>query len=178
VTAAEALTDPVRRHLRFVARRHEERQCPGRSFMLGNGVPVGDDAKLDDVGRRGGGGEAVPRLMTKRPRPASPASLNECHSPPAGQDRMWLDASASPAAGGPELSRVVGKTGYGSCRKARRPGPATFGDGIGVTAAREQEAATVLQWAVSRNRAGRSAAERVGRAVPQLDPRDAECARA
>ena len=57
------------------------------------------------------------------------------------------------AAGGPEKSRVVGKVGYGVMPSGpKAQASATFGDGIGVTAASKNKEAAYLycQWAVSK----------------------------
>ena len=67
---------------------------------------------------------------------------------------MWLDGVGfAPPLEDPEKSRVVGKVGYGVMPKGpKAQASATFGDGIGVTAASKNKEAAYLycQWAVSK----------------------------
>src|SRR3712207_9165534 len=67
---------------------------------------------------------------------------------------MWLDGVGfAPPLEDPEKSRVVGKVGYGVMpRGPKAQASATFGDGIGVTAASKNKEAAYLycQWAVSK----------------------------
>ena len=67
---------------------------------------------------------------------------------------MWLDGVGfAPPLEDPDKSRVVGKVGYGVMPKGpKAQASATFGDGIGVTAASKKKEAAYLycQWAVSK----------------------------
>ena len=87
---------------------------------------------------------------------------------------MWLDGVGfAPPLEDPDKSRVVGKVGYGVMpRGPNAQASATFGDGIGVTAASKNKEAAYLycQWAISKLM-GAAAAGRRRRAVPQVDPR-------
>ena len=102
------------------------------------------------------GAKLYQRLLTKAaPQGVSGFNWSECQSAfLQGRAGMWLDGVGfAPPLEDPDKSRVVGKVGYGVMPKGpKAQASATFGDGIGVTAAsRNKEAAYLYcQWAVSK----------------------------
>ena len=156
---AEALTDPGAGTYGFVARGLKNANVPvWSSFLLGYGgdflTPTGDLAT--DSPEAIEGAKLYQRLLTKAaPQGVSGFNWSECQSAfLQGRAGMWLDGVGfAPPLEDPEKSRVVGKVGYGIMPKGpKTQASATFGDGIGVTAAsRNKEAAYLYcQWAVSK----------------------------
>jgi multiple sugar transport system substrate-binding protein len=156
---AEALTDPGVGTYGFVARGLKNANVPvWSSFLLGYGgdflTPSGDLAT--DSPEAIEGAKLYQRLLTKAaPQGVSGFNWSECQSAfLQGRAGMWLDGVGfAPPLEDPEKSRVVGKVGYGIMPKGpKTQASATFGDGIGVTAAsRNKEAAYLYcQWAVSK----------------------------
>lgn len=159
VAAAEKLTDPGAQTYGFVARGLKNANVPvWSSFLLGYGgdflTPSGDLAT--DSPESIEGAKLYQRLLTKSaPQGVSGFNWSECQSAfLQGRAGMWLDGIGfAPPLEDPEKSRVVGKVGYGIMPKGpKTQASATFGDGIGVTAAsRNKEAAYLYcQWAVSK----------------------------
>jgi multiple sugar transport system substrate-binding protein len=156
---AEALTDPGAGTYGFVARGLKNANVPvWSSFLLGHGgdflTPSGELAT--DSPEAIEGAKLYQRLLTKAaPQGVSGFNWSECQSAfLQGRAGMWLDGVGfAPPLEDPEKSRVVGKVGYGIMPKGpKTQASATFGDGIGVTAAsRNKEAAYLYcQWAVSK----------------------------
>jgi multiple sugar transport system substrate-binding protein len=156
---AEALTDPGAGTYGFVARGLKNANVPvWSSFLLGYGgdflTPSGELAT--DSPEAIEGAKLYQRLLTKAaPQGVSGFNWSECQSAfLQGRAGMWLDGVGfAPPLEDPEKSRVVGKVGYGIMPKGpKAQASATFGDGIGVTAAsRNKEAAYLYcQWAVSK----------------------------
>jgi multiple sugar transport system substrate-binding protein len=159
VKTAEALTDPGAGTYGFVARGLKNANVPvWSSFLLGYGgdflTPSGELAT--DSPEAVEGAKLYQRLLTKAaPQGVSGFNWSECQSAfLQGRAGMWLDGVGfAPPLEDPEKSRVVGKVGYGIMPKGpKTQASATFGDGIGVTAAsRNKEAAYLYcQWAVSK----------------------------
>jgi multiple sugar transport system substrate-binding protein len=156
---AEALTDPKDGTFGFVARGLRNANVPvWSSFLLGYG---GDflDAKgnlLTDSPEAVEGAQLYQRILTKA-SPPGVAGFNwsECQSAfLQGKVGMWLDGVGfAPPLEDPTKSRIVGKVGYGIMPTGpKAQASATFGDGIGVTAASAKKEAAFLycQWAVSK----------------------------
>lgn len=162
--AAEALTDASSNTYGFVARGLKNANVPvWTALMLGYGMtPLGPDGKL-----RTTSDEAVQaatlyqRLMTKA-APVGVSGFNWAEAQSAflqGKIGMWLDGVGfAPPIENPEKSRVVGQVGYGIMPKGpKAQAAATFGDGIGVTAASKNKEAAYLfcQWVVSHDMGAR-----------------------
>ncbi|APO78128.1 sugar ABC transporter substrate-binding protein (plasmid) [Rhizobium etli 8C-3] len=162
--AAEALTDASSNTYGFVARGLKNANVPvWTALMLGYGMtPLGPDGKL-----RTTTDEAVQaatlyqRLMTKA-APVGVSGFNWAEAQSAflqGKVGMWLDGVGfAPPIENPEKSRVVGQVGYGIMPKGpKAQAAATFGDGIGVTAASKNKEAAYLfcQWVVSHDMGAR-----------------------
>ncbi|CDZ69943.1 Putative sorbitol/mannitol ABC transporter, periplasmic sorbitol/mannitol-binding protein [Neorhizobium galegae bv. orientalis] len=157
--AAEALTDKTTNTYGFVARGLKNANVPvWTALMLGYGATaLGPDGKL-----RTTSDEAVEaaklyqRLMTKA-APVGVSGFNWAEAQSAflqGKIGMWLDGVGfAPPLEDPQKSRVVGKVGYGVMPKGpKAQAAATFGDGIGVTAASQKKEAAYLfcQWVISK----------------------------
>jgi multiple sugar transport system substrate-binding protein len=159
VKAAEALTDPKENTYGFVARGLKNANVPvWTSFLLGWGVdPVDRNGNLmTDSPEAIEAARLYQRLLTKAaPQGVAGFNWSECQSAfLQGRIGMWLDGVGfAPPLEDPDKSRVVGKVGYGLMpRGPKTRASATFGDGIGVTAAsRNKEAAYLYcQWAISK----------------------------
>ncbi|KQT58268.1 MULTISPECIES: ABC transporter substrate-binding protein [unclassified Aureimonas] len=164
VTAAKALKDDEAGTSGFVARGMKNANTPvWTALMLGYGQKaVGDDGVLNTDGTEAVAAAAIYQdLMTNTaPRGATGFNWAECQSAfLQGKVGMWLDGIgfAAPLEN-PELSRVVGKVGYGvmPAGPATRAAP-TFGDGLGVTEASQKKEAAYLycQWAISKEMGAR-----------------------
>jgi multiple sugar transport system substrate-binding protein len=156
---AEALTDPQGGTYGFVARGLKNANVPvWTSFLLGYGMDTVDaqgNLKTDTP-------EAIEaaklyqRLLTKAAPPGIAGfNWSECQSAfLQGRVGMWMDGVGfAPPLEDPDKSRIVGKVGYGVMPKGPKTrASATFGDGIGVTAASTNKEAAYLycQWAVSK----------------------------
>lgn len=164
VKAAEALTDPGTGVSGFVARGAKNANVPVyTSLLLGYGKSSVDaDGKLQTDSPEGIEAAALyQRLMTKSaPRGVTGFNWAECQSAfLQGKIGMWLDGMGfAPPLENPELSRVVGKVGYGVMPKgpATQAAPTT-GDGIGVTEGSSKKEAAYLycQWAISKQMGAR-----------------------
>lgn len=159
VKVAEALTDPKEGTYGFVARGLKNANVPvWTSFLLGYGVdPVDANGNLKtDSPEAIEAARLYQTLLTKAaPQGVSGFNWSECQSAfLQGKVGMWLDGVGfAPPLEDPEKSRVVGKVGYGVMpRGPKAQASATFGDGIGVTAASKNKEAAYLycQWAVSK----------------------------
>jgi multiple sugar transport system substrate-binding protein len=159
VKAAEALTDPKEGTYGFVARGLKNANVPvWTSFLLGHGVdPVDAGGNLKtDTPEAIEAARLYQHLLTKTsPQGVAGFNWSECQSAfLQGKIGMWLDGVGfAPPLEDPEKSRVVGKVGYGVMpRGPKAQASATFGDGIGVTAASKNKEAAYLycQWAVSK----------------------------
>jgi multiple sugar transport system substrate-binding protein len=162
--AAEALTDPGAGVFGFVGRGLKNANLPlYMSFLLGYG---GDalDAKgnlTTDSAEAIEAAKYYQRILTKC-APPGVAGFNwmECQSVfLQGKAAMWLDGVGwAPAGEDPTRSRVVGKIGYSPVPKGPvAAASATYGDGIGISAASPNKEAAFLycQWAVSKLMGGR-----------------------
>jgi multiple sugar transport system substrate-binding protein len=159
VKAAEALTDPKEGTYGFVARGLKNANVPvWTSFLLGYGIdPVDANGNLKtDTPEAIEAARLYQRLLTKSaPQGVSGFNWSECQSAfLQGRIGMWLDGVGfAPPLEDPDKSRVVGKVGYGVMpRGPNAQASATFGDGIGVTAASKNKEAAYLycQWAISK----------------------------
>jgi multiple sugar transport system substrate-binding protein len=159
VKAAEALTDSKEGTYGFVARGLKNANVPvWTSFLLGQGIdPVDASGNLmTDSPEAIEAAKLYQRLLTKSaPQGVAGFNWSECQSAfLQGKVGMWLDGVGfAPPLEDPEKSRVVGKVGYGVMpRGPKAQASATFGDGIGVTAACKNKEAAYLycQWAVSK----------------------------
>ena len=164
VTAAEKLTDSSAGTYGFVARGLKNANVPvWTTFMLGYGKPSIDDAGnlLTDGPEAVEAAKLYTRLMTKSaPRGVTGFNWAECQSAfLQGKIGMWLDGVGfAPPLENPDLSRVVGKVGYGVMPKGpAAQAAATTGDGIGVTAgsAKKEAAYLYCQWAISKEMGAR-----------------------
>ncbi|MBX3536515.1 MAG: sugar ABC transporter substrate-binding protein [Chelatococcus sp.] len=159
VKAAEALTNPSDGTYGFVARGLRNANVPvWASFLLGYGGNFLDASGnlLTDKPEAVEGAKLYQRLLTKA-APPGVAGFNwsECQSAfLQGKVGMWLDGVGfAPPLEDPTKSRIVGKVGYGVMPAGPKlQASATFGDGIGVTAASTKKEAAYLycQWAVSK----------------------------
>jgi multiple sugar transport system substrate-binding protein len=164
VAAAEALTDPKTNTYGFVARGQKNANVPvWTSLLLGyDASTLGPDGKLTtDTPEAIEAAKLYQRLMTKS-APPGVAGFNwaECQSAfLQGKIGMWLDGIGfAPPLEDPDKSRVVGHVGYSAMpRGPKAQASATFGDGIGVTAASPNKEAAYLycQWAVSKQMGAR-----------------------
>ncbi|WP_182086682.1 extracellular solute-binding protein [Aureimonas sp. ME7] len=164
LAAAEALTDKDAGTSGFVARGMKNANTPvWTSLMLGYGQQaIGPDgAILADNDKGVEAAKLYQALMTKTaPRGVTGFNWAECQSAfLQGKVGMWFDGVgfAAPLEN-PELSRVVGKVGYGvvPAGPAGRAAP-TLGDGIAVAEASANKEAAYLycQWAVSKEMGAR-----------------------
>lgn len=164
VAAAKAIHDPAKGISGFVARGMKNANTPvWTSLMLGFGQQAVDkQGKLQaDNEKSVQAAQLYQKLMSEAaPRGVSGFNWAECQSAfLQGKVGMWFDGIgfAAPLEN-PQLSRVVGKVGYGLVPA----GPAghvapTLGDGIAVTAASAKKEAAYLycQWAVSKEMGAR-----------------------
>jgi multiple sugar transport system substrate-binding protein len=164
VTAAEALTDPKEGTYGFVARGLKNANVPvWTSFLLGHGVnPIDAQGNLMTDSPEGiEAARLYQRLLTKAaPQGVAGFNWSECQAAfLQGKVGMWLDGVGfAPPLEDPDKSRVVGKVGYGVMpRGPKAQASATFGDGIGVTAASKNKEAAYLycQWAISKQMGAR-----------------------
>ena len=156
--AAEALTDKSTNTYGFVARGLKNANTPvWTAFMLGYGAtPLSADGKLQTESQGAvDAAKLYQRLMTKS-APPGVSGFNWAEAQSAflqGKIGMWLDGIGfAPPIENPEKSRVVGQVGYGIMPKGpNAQAAATFGDGIGITAASQKKEAAYLfcQWAIS-----------------------------
>ncbi|WP_062203626.1 ABC transporter substrate-binding protein [Aureimonas sp. AU12] len=164
IAAAKTLQDKDAGTSGFVARGMKNANTPvWTSLMLGFGQKaVGDDgALMTDNDKAVEAAKIYQQLMTETaPRGVTGFNWSECQSAfLQGKVGMWLDGIgfAAPLEN-PELSRVVGKVGYGvmPAGPSTRAAP-TFGDGLGVTEASEKKEAAYLycQWAISKEMGAR-----------------------
>lgn len=162
--AAETLTDPKAGTYGFVGRglRNANMALWGAFFLAYGGRFLDDKGNLLIDGP-----EAVEatklyqRLLTKT-APPGVVGFNWMESMAAftqGRAAMWLDGVGwAPPLEDPNASRVVGKVGYAVVPKGPKDhASATYGDGIGVTAASTKKEAAYLycQWAVSKTMGAR-----------------------
>lgn len=164
LSAAEALTDKEAGTSGFVARGMKNANTPvWTGLMLGWGQKaVGEDGQLNtDDAEAVAAATLYQQLMTKAaPRGVTGFNWSECQSAfLQGKVGMWLDGIgfAAPLEN-PELSRVVGKVGYGVMPAGPKTRAApTFGDGLGVTEASTKKEAAYLycQWAISKEMGAR-----------------------
>ncbi|WP_086998639.1 ABC transporter substrate-binding protein [Rhizobium sullae] len=162
--AAEALTDASSSTYGFVARGLKNANVPvWTALMLGYGMtPLGPDGKLRTTSDEAVEAAALyQRLMTKA-APVGVSGFNWAEAQSAflqGKIGMWLDGVGfAPPIENPDKSRVVGKVGYGIMPKGpKAQAAATFGDGIGVTAASKNKEAAYLfcQWVISHDMGAR-----------------------
>ncbi|AYG68703.1 MULTISPECIES: sugar ABC transporter substrate-binding protein [unclassified Rhizobium] len=162
--AAEALTDKSTNTYGFVARGLKNANTPvWTAFMLGDGAtPLSADGKLQTESQGAvDAAKLYQRLMTKS-APPGVSGFNWAEAQSAflqGKIGMWLDGVGfAPPIENPEKSRVVGQIGYGIMPKGpNAQAAATFGDGIGVTAASQKKEAAYLfcQWAISHDMGAR-----------------------
>ncbi|NLS19436.1 sugar ABC transporter substrate-binding protein [Rhizobium sp. P40RR-XXII] len=162
--AAEALTDKATNTYGFVARGLKNANTPvWTAFMLGHGAtPLSADGKLQTESQGAvDAAKLYQRLMTKS-APPGVSGFNWAEAQSAflqGKIGMWLDGVGfAPPIENPEKSRVVGQVGYGVMPKGpNAQAAATFGDGIGVTAASQKKEAAYLfcQWAISHDMGAR-----------------------
>ncbi|WP_061933228.1 ABC transporter substrate-binding protein [Aureimonas sp. AU22] len=164
LAAAKALTDKEAGTSGFVARGMKNANTPvWTSLMLGFGQQaIGEDGTiLADNDKGVEAAKLYQALMTETaPRGVTGFNWAECQSAfLQGKVGMWFDGVgfAAPLEN-PELSRVVGKVGYGvvPAGPAGRAAP-TLGDGIAVTEASQNKEAAYLycQWAVSKEMGAR-----------------------
>ncbi|NTG51380.1 sugar ABC transporter substrate-binding protein [Agrobacterium rhizogenes] len=156
--AAEALTDKSTNTYGFVARGLKNANTPvWTAFMLGYGItPLSADGKLRTTSPEAvEAAKLYQRLMTKA-APPGVSGFNWAESQSAflqGKIGMWFDGVGfAPPIENPEKSRVVGQVGYSVIPKGPAgQAAATFGDGIGVTAASQKKEAAYLfcQWVIS-----------------------------
>ncbi|MEF0942235.1 ABC transporter substrate-binding protein [Rhizobium sp. BR 362] len=162
--AAEALTDKSTNTYGFVARGLKNANTPvWTAFMLGYGMtPLSPDGKLRTTSPEAiEAAKLYQRLMTKA-APPGVSGFNWAESQSAflqGKIGMWFDGVGfAPPIENPEKSRVVGQVGYSVIPKGpAAQAAATFGDGIGVTAASQKKEAAYLfcQWVVSHDMGAR-----------------------
>ncbi|HEX8044312.1 sugar ABC transporter substrate-binding protein [Rhizobium sp.] len=162
--AAEALTDKSTNTYGFVARGLKNANTPvWTAFMLGYGItPLSADGKLRTTSPEAvEAAKLYQRLMTKA-APPGVSGFNWAESQSAflqGKIGMWFDGVGfAPPIENPEKSRVVGQVGYSVIPKGpARQAAATFGDGIGVTAASQKKEAAYLfcQWVISHDMGAR-----------------------
>lgn len=164
LAAARAINDPSKGIAGFVARGMKNANTPvWTSLMLGFGQQAVDKQGklLTDNDKAVQAAELYQKLMTEAaPRGVTGFNWAECQSAfLQGKVGMWFDGIgfAAPLEN-PQLSRVVGKVGYGLVPA----GPAghvapTLGDGIAVTSASAKKEAAYLycQWAISRQMGAR-----------------------
>ncbi|WP_279482498.1 ABC transporter substrate-binding protein [Aureimonas sp. SK2] len=164
LAAAKALTDKDAGTSGFVARGMKNANTPvWTSLMLGFGQQaIGPDGTILADNEKGvEAAKLYQALMTETaPRGVTGFNWAECQSAfLQGKVGMWFDGVgfAAPLEN-PELSRVVGKVGYGvvPAGPAGRAAP-TLGDGIAVTEASTKKEAAYLycQWAVSKEMGAR-----------------------
>ncbi|MBB5575831.1 MULTISPECIES: ABC transporter substrate-binding protein [Rhizobium] len=162
--AAEALTDKSTNTYGFVARGLKNANTPvWTAFMLGYGMtPLSPDGKLRTTSPEAiEAAKLYQRLMTKA-APPGVSGFNWAESQSAflqGKIGMWFDGVGfAPPIENPEKSRVVGQVGYSVIPKGpSAQAAATFGDGIGVTAASQKKEAAYLfcQWVISHDMGAR-----------------------
>ncbi|MBB4570888.1 ABC transporter substrate-binding protein [Rhizobium leucaenae] len=162
--AAEALTDKSTNTYGFVARGLKNANTPvWTAFMLGYGTtPLSPDGKLRTTSPEAiEAAKLYQRLMTKA-APPGVSGFNWAESQSAflqGKIGMWFDGVGfAPPIENPEKSRVVGQVGYSVIPKGpSAQAAATFGDGIGVTAASQKKEAAYLfcQWVISHDMGAR-----------------------
>ncbi|RIX97450.1 extracellular solute-binding protein [Aureimonas flava] len=164
VAAAKALKDNDAGTSGFVARGMKNANTPvWTALMLGyDQKAVGDDGQLNtDNADAVAAATTYQELMTETaPRGVTGFNWSECQSAfLQGKVGMWLDGIgfAAPLEN-PELSRVVGKVGYGVMPAGPKTRAApTFGDGLGVAEASQKKEAAYLycQWAISKEMGAR-----------------------